>query len=99
MVFHQTNVHQPSTNYLHSNRVLLMMIKNIEFKKITDVFQSKLQKDMEIVKQSNNLFISVDKSTNIYAMEKDDYNRFLRENITKTYKKQREGKSNQSIMT
>ena len=75
------------------------MIKNIEFKKITDVFQSKLQKDMEIVKQSNNLFISVDKSTNIYAMEKDDYNRFLRENITETYKKQREGKSNQSIIT
>ena len=75
------------------------MIKNIEFKKITDVFQSKLQKEMEIVKQSNNLFISVDKSTNIYAMEKDDYNRFLRENITETYKKQREGKSNQSIIT
>ena len=78
---------------------LLMMIKNIEFKKITDVFQSKLQEDMEIVKQSNNLFILVDNSTNIYAMEKDDYNWYLRENIAETCKKQREGKSNQSIMT
>ena len=51
---------------------LLMMIKNIEFKKITDVFQSKLHKDIKIVRQSKNLFISADKSTNIYAMEKDD---------------------------
>ena len=63
------------------------MIKNIEFRKITDVFQSKLQEDMKIVKQSKNIFISADKSTNLYAMEKDDYNRYLRENIMKTYKK------------
>ena len=63
------------------------MIKNIEFKKIKDVFQSKLQEDIKIVKQSKNLFISADKSTNIYAMEKDYYNRYLRENITETCKK------------
>ena len=64
-----------------------MMIKNIEFRKITDVFQSKLQEDIKIVKQSKNVFISADKSANIYTMEKDDYNRYLRENITKIYKK------------
>ena len=63
-----------------------MTIKNIEFRKITDVFQSKLQEDKKIVRQSKNLFILADKSTNIYAMEKDDYNRHLKENITKTYK-------------
>ena len=45
-----------------------------------------------------NVFISADKSTNIYAMEKDDYNRYLRKNITKTYKKQREEKLSQGIM-
>ena len=61
-----------------------MKIKNIEFKKITDVFQSKLQEDIKIVRQSKSIFISADKSANIYAMEKDDYNRHLRENITKT---------------
>ena len=60
------------------------MIKNIEFRKITDVFQPKLQEDIKVVKQSKNVFISTDKSTNIYTMEKDDYNRHLRENITKT---------------
>ena len=60
------------------------MIKNIEFRKITDAFQPKLQEDINFVKQSKNVFISTDKSTNIYTMEKDDYNRHLRENITKT---------------
>ena len=64
-----------------------MVIKNTEFRKITDVFQSKFQEDIEIIKQSKNVFISADKSTNIYTMEKDDYNRYFRENITKTYKK------------
>ena len=36
---------------------LLIMIKYIEFRKITDVFQSKLQEDIKIVKQSKNVFI------------------------------------------
>ena len=76
-----------------------MMIKNIEFRKITDVLQSKMQEDIKIVKQLKNVFISADKSTNIYATEKDDYKQYLRENITKTYKKQTDGKLSQSIMT
>ena len=53
---------------------LLIIIKNIEFRKVTDVFQSKLRKDIRIVKQSKNVFILADKSANNYAMEKYDYN-------------------------
>ena len=34
-----------------------------------------------------NVFISADKSANIYAMEKHDYNWYFREIITKTYRK------------
>ena len=64
-----------------------MIIKNIKFKKTGNVFQSKLQEDIKTVKQSKNVFISADKSTKIYVMEKDNYNRYLRENITKIYKK------------
>ena len=65
----------------------LMIIKNIKFKKTGNVFQSKLQEDIKTVKQSKNVFISADKSTKIYVMEKDNYNRYLRENITKIYKR------------
>ena len=65
----------------------LMIIRNIKFKKTGNMFQSKLQEDIKTVKQSKNVFNSADKSTNIYVMEKDNYNRFLRENITKMYKR------------
>ena len=59
---------------------------------MTDVFQSKLKEDIKIVKQSTNVVISADKSTNINGMEKDDYNLYLRKNITKAYKKTDRGK-------
>ena len=59
---------------------------------MTDVFQSKLKEDTKIVKQSTNVVISADKLTNINGMEKDDYNLYLRKNITKAYKKTDRGK-------
>ena len=51
-----------------------------------------MKKDIKIVKQSTNVVISADKSTNINGMEKDDYNLYLRKNITKAYKKTERGK-------
>ena len=33
------------------------------------------------IKQSKNVFISADKSKNIHVMEKDNYYRYLKENI------------------
>ena len=36
--------------------------------------------------ESNNLLIPADESRNIYIIPKDDYNRYIRDNITKTYK-------------
>ena len=51
------------------------------------MFQPKLQEGIKTVKQSKNVFISADKATNIYIMEKDDCNRYHKENITKICKK------------
>ena len=48
---------------------LLIMIKNVEFRKITDVFQSMLREEI-----TKNVFILADKSANNYAMKKYDYN-------------------------
>ena len=45
------------------------MIKNVEFRKITDVFQSMLREEI-----TKNVFILADKSANNYAMKKYDYN-------------------------
>ena len=39
------------------------------------------------MKCSNNVFVFADKTSNIYELPKDTYNKLLNENITKTYKK------------
>ena len=73
---------------------LMIMIKNIQFKSIKNDFQSKLREDINEIKNSNKIFVPADKSRNIYKMEKEQYNKLLHENITKTYKKINENRIN-----
>ena len=63
------------------------MIKNIQFRHISSTFQEQLKKDIKEIRQSNQLFVSGDKSKNIYKINKKDYEMLMHENITKTYKK------------
>ena len=46
-----------------------------------------MKKDLKKLTTSDNLFIFSDKSTNIYKIDKDSYNKLLKENITSEYKK------------
>ena len=71
---------------------LMLMLKNIQFRHINSTFQEQLKKDIQEVRQSNQLFVSADKSRNIYEMNKEDYEKVMHENITKTYKKTNESK-------
>ena len=45
------------------------MIKNFEFKRVNNKFQSNLGNDIRQIRRSNNLFISADKSRNIYKVK------------------------------
>ena len=47
---------------------LSVVIKNIKFRKLADVFQSKLQKDIKASKKSKSVFLWTDKWTNIYVI-------------------------------
>ena len=49
---------------------MIDMIKNVEFKSVNNEFQSNLRKDIRQIRRSNNLFISADKSRNIYKVSK-----------------------------
>ena len=49
---------------------------------------------MKQIRESNNLFVSADKSRNIYKVSKASYERMMHENVTKTYKKCNTNKSN-----
>ena len=66
---------------------LQQMIKNVEFRQITNNFQGKLKNDIDHIKKSNKIFVFADKSRNIYEVQQEEYKKLLKENITKSYKK------------
>ena len=66
---------------------LQQMIKNVEFRQISNSFQGKLKNDVDHIKKSNKIFVFADKSRNIYEVEQEEYKKLLKENITKSYKK------------
>ena len=68
------------------------MISNIKFRLIRNKFPSKLNEDVKGIKNTNELLINADKSSNIYIMTKEDYKKHLENNITKTYKKSNRNK-------
>ena len=70
----------------------MLMIKNIQFRHINSTFQEQLKKDIQKIEQSNQLFASAGKSRNVYKMNKEDYEKLMHENTTKTYKERNESK-------
>ena len=66
---------------------LYNMIKNVEFRKVKCNFQNKLQNDIKEIKESPDVLVSADKTTNFYSVTTADYKKLLTENITKGYKK------------
>ena len=47
---------------------------------------------MKFINNTRELLVNADKSTNIYKINKDVYNKYLTESITKTYKKSNKNK-------
>ena len=66
---------------------MMLIVKNIHFRKISNDFQQKLKHDIRDIKSINKVFLPSDKSRNIYKLENEQYSKLLRENVTKTYKK------------
>ena len=60
------------------------MIKCFNYK---NDFQQKLDTDIADVKQSKNVFVFTDITSNIYKMSTEEHKKLLVENATKTYKK------------
>ena len=66
---------------------LVSMVRHIKFKHIEDPFLNQLRDDVRGIKSSEKLIVFADKTTNLYSVEKEDYNKILTERITKSYKK------------
>ena len=63
------------------------MIRNVEFRSNSNTFLDKLKVDIERIKSSDNMLVFADKTTNIYEIDRDTYNKLLHDNITKSYQK------------
>ena len=70
---------------------LYKSINNIKFKKYNNSLLNTMKKDIKKISSSTKLFIFCDKSTNIYEIDKNTYNKLLKESITAEYKKIRLG--------
>lgn len=66
---------------------LINLVRNIEFEKVDSPFLKKLNDDANFIKESSNIFVSADKTTNIYQVSTENYIKVLKENVTKNYKK------------
>lgn len=85
--FKSTRCPQPVNELAAFEADLISMIKNLEFRSFKNTFQQKLKDDVKYIKESDNLLVLADKSTNIYKVDKSDYEKYVLENVTKTYKK------------
>ena len=66
---------------------LTVMVNNIKFRHINNDFHKKLKNDINEIKTCNKILVTADKSRNLYKVEKEQYQKLFKENITKTYKK------------
>lgn len=65
---------------------MIQMVEDLEFRQVREQFQNNLKEDVNKINSSDKVFVSADKTRNIYKMESGDYNKLLNENITQTYK-------------
>ena len=67
---------------------MLNLIQNIQFKDVKCKFQNQMNSDIKNkIKKPSKVLIPADKTTNYYTMTPDSYDKFIKENVTKTYKK------------
>ena len=71
------------------------MIENLKFRNTTNGFQKKLRNDIKRINESTKTFIPADKTQNYYQLTKEEHDKILKDNVTKTYKKADKSKPNQ----
>ncbi|XP_065658434.1 uncharacterized protein LOC136082943 [Hydra vulgaris] len=68
-------------------RDLIKLIKAIKFRDVSNTFQNNMKKDIKAIRLSDKTLIQADKTSNMYKLSKEQYNKLLTNAITATYKK------------
>ena len=71
------------------------MVRKIKFKKFANEFQNRMRQDIQQIKRSDKVYVPADKTTNMYKVRKDKYERLLTNSITADYKKEETDLSNE----
>ena len=76
----------PEKNLLDFEKDFIAMICNIKFRKFTNDFQKKMQKDIAMIRKENRIIVKADKTSNMYRVDPGNYRKLLHDNITNGYK-------------
>ena len=71
---------------------LLETISKIEYKKVTNPLQTRMEEDKKKINECDDIIVQADKTSNLYKMSPDQYKKLLLETITTEYKKTDENK-------
>lgn len=63
------------------------MISGIQFQPIKNSFQNQLRKDLQEITRNDKLYVNADKTRNLYVVKPEEYEKLLKNNVTKNYKK------------
>ena len=66
---------------------LISLVKNIKFRQVRNHFQDQLQQDLKRMKASNKTMTFADKTTNMYHLTREKYEKLLNDSSTATCKK------------
>ena len=66
---------------------LVELVKNIKFWTVYNQLQGTLKSDVKLIQQSSKTLTPANKTSNMYRLTKEEYNKMCRNAITSTYKK------------
>ena len=66
---------------------LILLAKNLQFKKVSNDFQKRLKSDMKAMQESGKTLTPADKTTNMYRLAPEEYSRLKHNAVTSKYKK------------
>ena len=66
---------------------LILLAKNVQFKKVSSNFQSRLKNDLKAMRDSRKTLTPADKTTNMYRLSPEEYNKLKHNAVTSKYKK------------
>ena len=66
---------------------LYNMAQSLKFRQVLKLFQKQLAENVKNINAPSTLYVPADKTTNIYKMKVDEYNKLLQNNITINFRK------------